>query len=309
MKRRPRLDSWFENLNDKMRNLNDYYFFVLVVDQGGFAQAARHSGLPKSTLATRVAALEAELGVRLIQRTSRRFTVTELGKDFYRHASAMLIEADAAEDVVKGRLAEPSGMVRITASVPTVQSVLAKVLVELAVAYPKIQISVHVTDRFVDMVQEGFDIALRDHFSPLPDSGLVQRRVATEDVQLVASPAYLAARGAPVRPQDLAQHDGLMNTMTSGPWRLESRTGEQVEVSLAPRMHADESSVLLRAAEAGLGIACLPHPMFSESLAAGRVQRVLPEWRAGSVTTTLLMPHRRGQLPSVRLVADAIVGQ
>lgn len=292
-----------------MRNLNDYYFFVLVVDQGGFAQAARHSGLPKSTLATRVAALEAELGVRLIQRTSRRFTVTELGKDFYRHASAMLIEADAAEDVVKGRLAEPSGMVRITASVPTVQSVLAKVLVELAVAYPKIQISVHVTDRFVDMVQEGFDIALRDHFSPLPDSGLVQRRVATEDVQLVASPAYLAARGAPVRPQDLAQHDGLMNTMTSGPWRLESRTGEQVEVSLAPRMHADESSVLLRAAEAGLGIACLPHPMFSESLAAGRVQRVLPEWRAGSVTTTLLMPHRRGQLPSVRLVADAIVGQ
>ena len=289
-----------------MRNLNDFYFFVLVVEQGGFAQAARHSGLPKSTLATRVAALEAELGVRLIQRTSRRFTVTELGQEFYRHAAAMLIEADAAEDVVKGRLAEPSGTVRVTASVPTVQTVLAKVLVDLAVAYPKVQVSVHVTDRFVDLVQEGFDIAVRDHFIPLPDSGLVQRRIATEGVYLVASPAYLAARGTPKQPQDLARHDGLMNTMTAGPWRLEDNSGGRAEVSLVPRMHADESTVLLRAAEAGLGIACLPQRMFRESLEAGRVQLVLPAWCAGTVTTTLLMPHRRGQLPSVRLVADAI---
>jgi DNA-binding transcriptional LysR family regulator len=290
-----------------MRNLNDYYFFVLVVEQGGFAQAARHSGLPKSTLATRVAALEAELGVRLIQRTSRRFTVTELGQEFYRHAAAMLIEADAAEDVVKGRLAEPSGTVRVTASVPTVQTVLAKVLVELAVAYPKIQVSVHVTDRFVDLVQEGFDIAVRDHFTPLPDSGLVQRRVGSEGVFLIASPAYLAARGTPLQPRELTRHDGLMNTMTAGPWRLENDAGGRAEVALQPRMHADESTVLLRAAEAGLGIACLPLHMCGEALQAGRVQLVLPEWRAGTVTTTLLMPHRRGQLPSVRLVADAIV--
>lgn len=289
-----------------MRNLNDYYYFVLVIEHGGFAQAARHSGLPKSTLSTRVAALEAELGVRLIQRSSRRFTVTELGHEFHRHASAMLIEANAAEDVVKGRLAEPSGSVRITASVPTVQEMLAEVLVELAVAHPKIQVSVHVTDRKVDMVQEGFDIAVRDHFAPLPDSGLVQRRVATDEVVLVASPAYLAARGSPPAPQDLARHEGLMSTMTGGAWRLESDAGLQAEVSLVPRMHADESSVLLRAAEAGLGIACLPQRIASEALRAGRVQRVLPAWRAGVVTTTLLIPHRRGQLPSVRLVADAI---
>ncbi|KQW87807.1 LysR family transcriptional regulator [Massilia sp. Root418] len=289
-----------------MRNLNDYFYFVLVVDQGGFAQAARHSGLPKSTLSTRLAALEAELGVRLIQRTSRRFTVTELGQEFYRHASAMLIEAQAAEDVVKGRLAEPSGAVRITASVPTVQTMLGEVLVELAVAHPRVQVSVHVTDRAVDLVQEGFDMAVRDHFAPLPDSGLVQRRVATECVLLVASAAYLAARAVPQVPQDLALHDGLMSTMHGGAWRLESDAGEQVEVRLAPRMHADESSVLLRAAEAGLGIACLPQRMVQASLEAGRVQRVLPGWRAGTVTTTLLMPHRRGQLPSVRLVADAI---
>lgn len=291
-----------------MRNLNDYYLFVQVVDHGGFAHAARHTGLPKSTLATRVATLETELGVRLIQRTSRRFSVTELGQEFYRHAAAMLIEADAAEDVVKGRLAEPSGTVRITASVPTVQTVLAQVLVDLAVAHPKIQVSLHVTDRFVDLVQEGFDIALRDHFSPLPDSGMVQRRVGSEPVLLIAAPAYLAARGTPQEPQDLVQHEGLMNTMTAGPWRLEHESGARAEVSLAPRLHADESTVLLRAAEAGLGIACLPLHMCRESLEAGRVQHVLPGWHAGIVTTTMLMPHRRGQLPSVRLVADAITG-
>ncbi len=292
-----------------MRNLNDYYFFVQVVEQGGFALAARHTGMPKSTLAKRVAALEAELGVRLIQRTSRRFTVTELGQQFYRHAAAMLIEADAAEDIVKGRLAEPSGTVRITASVPTAQGLLAKALVELAVAYPKIHVSLHVTDRFVDMVQEGFDIAVRNHFAPLPDSGLVQRRVASEPICLVASPAYLAARGTPRLPQDLQQHSGLISSMAGGPWRLESDNGVMVEVALTPRMHADESTVLLHAAQEGLGIACLPRHMCEAAIAAGRVQRVLPEWRAGTVTTTLLMPHRRGQLPSVRLVADAIVGE
>jgi DNA-binding transcriptional LysR family regulator len=289
-----------------MRNLNDYYFFVQVVVHGGFAQAARHIGAPKSTLAKRVAALEAELGVRLIQRTSRRFTVTELGQQFYRHAAAMLIEADAAQDVVKGRLAEPSGTVRITASVPTAQTLLAKVLVELAAAHPKVHVVLHVADRFVDMVQEGFDIALRDHFAPLPDSGLVQRRVAADPICLVASPGYLAARGTPQLPQDLAQHAGLIGSLAGGPWRLENDGGARAEAAPVPRMHADESTVLLRAVEEGLGIACLPQRMCAGAIAAGRVQRVLPDWNAGTVTTTLLMPHRRGQLPSVRLVADAI---
>jgi len=287
-----------------MRNLNDYDYFVQVVDHGGFAQAARHTGVPKSTLAKRVAALEAGLGVRLIQRTSRRFVVTELGQEFYRHASAMLIEAEAAENVVKGRMAEPSGVVRITASVPTVQLALADLPGDVALAYPRIRLAIHATDRFVDMVQEGFDIAVRDHFAPLPDSGLVQRRVATDPVLLVASPAYLMARGAPLSPQELAQHDGLMSSMAGGTWRLEG-VGS-VEAAPVPRMHADESTVLLRGAEAGLGIACLPQALCGDALRAGSLQRVLPGWTAGTVTTTLLMPHRRGQLPSVRAVAEVL---
>jgi len=289
-----------------MLNLNDLYYFVQVVDHGGFASASRLIGAPKSTLAKRVAALESDIGVRLIQRTSRRFAVTEIGQDFYRHASAMLIEAEAAENIVKGRLAEPSGIVRITASVPTAQHSLAEPLLELAHTYPKLQIALHATDRFVDLVQEGFDIAVRDHFAPLPDSGLVQRRVRSDPVYLVASPAYVERRGAPENPGDLTNHDGLVTYSSSGMWLLESETGEKAEGRPVSRMAADESTILLRAARAGFGIACLPLKLCRADLSSGALVKVLSAWTAGHVTTTLLMPHRRGQLPSVRAVADLL---
>ncbi|WP_338763605.1 LysR substrate-binding domain-containing protein [Massilia sp. METH4] len=285
-------------------NLNDLHYFVRVIDHGGFAAASRRLGIPKSTLAKRVSELERMLDVRLIQRSSRRFTVTEVGQEFYRHAAAMVIEAEAAEDVVQGRLAEPSGIVRITASIPTAQTVLRAPLVQLARDYPRLRVSLHATDRFVDIVQEGFDIAVRDHFAPLPDSNLVQRRIATDPVFLVAAPAYLAARGVPAHPRDLDSHDGAM--VSAAPWTLEAGHGEHYEARPSPVLYADESTVLLDAAGAGLGIACLPRRLCIDALSAGSVVRVLDGWTAGHVTTTLLLPSRRGQLPSVRVVADRI---
>lgn len=290
-----------------MRNLNDFIVFAHVVDHKGFAPAARALNVPKSTLSKRVAELEKTLGVRLINRTSRRFTVTEIGEDFYRHAAAMLIEAEAAEAVVKGRLAEPSGTVRITASVPTAQMMLADLLPPLALAYPKMRVMLHATDRFVDVVQEGFDIAVRDHFAPLPDSGMVQRRVATDAILLVASPAYLENRGHPRDPSDLSRHDGLLVSLTSEGWTMRNEAGVVVRVRPMPRFVADESDVLLSAAVSGLGITALPRKICRAEIEAGRLVRVLADWEAGSVTTTLLMPHRRGQLPSVRAVVDFIV--
>jgi DNA-binding transcriptional LysR family regulator len=288
-------------------NLNDLYLFVQVVDSRGFAPAARRLGMPKSTLSKRIAQLEQELGVTLVHRTSRSFTVTDIGADFYRHAAAMLIEAEAAEDVVKGRLAEPAGTVRITASIPSVQLTLADLLPDLALKYPKIQLVVHATDRFVDIVQEGFDIALRAHFAPLPDSDLVQRRLSVEPIYLVAAPGYLEQRGVPQHPTELTEHDGLPVSRTLPPWRLTSDAGEVVEVYAKPRLIADESVTLLRAAEAGLGIACLPRHLCRSALGAGRLAHVLTGWTAGSVTTTLLMPRRRGDLPAVRAVVNFLV--
>lgn len=289
-----------------MFNLNDAFYFVRVVDHGGFTAAARLTGIAKSTLAKRVGMLEAELGVRLIQRSSRRFSVTDAGKDFHRHAAAMLIEAETAENLVRGRMAEPSGVVRITASIPTAQSTLAQPLVELALAYPKLQVAIEASDRFVDLLQEGIDIAVRDHFGPLPDSGLLQRTIGSDPIFLVAAPAYLAAHGHPQAPAELATHRGLMSGLHAELWRLEHADGAAQDARPVPVFRANESSLLLAAAAAGLGIACLPRKLCLAALDAGSVERVLPDWNAGRVTTTLLMPHRRGQLPSVRLVADAL---
>jgi DNA-binding transcriptional LysR family regulator len=183
--------------------------------------------------------------------------------------------------LVKGRLAEPSGVVRITSSVPTAQFMLADVVVEAACLYPKLRIVVHATDRFVDIVQEGFDITVRDHFNPLPDSGLVQRRIATDPVYLIASPAYLRQRGEPREPADLAAHDALSTAPGSAVWKLENEVGERVEVQAPARFTADESTVLLRAAVAGLGIVSLPRKLCQSSLDSGELARVLPGWIAG----------------------------
>jgi DNA-binding transcriptional LysR family regulator len=289
-----------------MLNLNDLYFFVRVVDHKGFAAAARALNVPKSTLSKRVAALENDLQVRLIQRTSRSFVMTETGQAFYQHASAMLIEAEAAENVVKGRLAEPSGIVRLTASVTTAQLLLADLLPELARLYPKLQVVLHATDRFVDLIHEGFDIAVRDHSAPLPDSSLIQRRVGFEPFYLVASPDYLQRRGMPAQPEDLVGHDGLLiaPTAQAQTWALHEESGRTIDICPVPRFFANEPMTLLKAAITGLGIGCLPHGLCVPSIDIGALVRVLPAWQAVGMTTTLLISHRRGQLPSVRAAID-----
>lgn len=290
-----------------MLNLNDLKFFVAAIEHGGFAAAARRLGVPKSTVSKRVAELETALGARLILRTSRSFTLTETGRDFHEHARAALIEAEAAEDAVRSRASEPSGTVRITASVPTAQFDLAPHLPRLARLYPRLHLQLDVTDRFVDVVQEGYDIAVRSHFAPLPDSGLVQRRARVNPIVLVASPDYLAQRGTPDTPEALAQHDGLLTAPGATSWQLDDGQGRVLRVVPRPRMTANESIALLHAATAGLGITCLPAHMCRDALTAGTLQRVLPAWTAGHVTTTLVMPHRRGLLPGVRVTVEFLV--
>ncbi|MBB4114343.1 DNA-binding transcriptional LysR family regulator [Rhizobium sp. BK226] len=290
-------------------NLNDLHLFVQAVDSGSFTAAARHLGIPKSTVSKRVAELEGRLGVRLIQRTSRSFALTELGREFFQHAQASMIEAEMAEGIVRRHLAEPAGSVRLTASVPTAQFTLTEHLPALAARYPKLRLSVHVTDRFVDIVQEGFDIALRSHRGPLPDSALVQRKLASHPFLILASPDYISKHGQPRRPEELAEHATIMTSLTENQWRLYTDHGDEALVSLQSVMAADEPYVLMETAAAGLGITCLPTSVCRKALADGRLVRVLPEWTAGSIETTILMPHRRGQLPAVRAVVDFLAEQ
>lgn len=290
-----------------MLNLNDLYLFAQVVECRGFASASRHTGIPKATLSKRIAALEQQLDVRLIQRTSRSFLVTEIGLEFYRHAAAMLLEAAAAENVVRGRLSEPSGTVRISASVPTAQLLLTPLLPGFALKYPQVLINLEATDRFVDIVQEGFDLILRDHFAKLPDSGLVQRHVGVDPVCVVASPDYLREFGVPGSPEELSQHRGLLTGGSATTWTLRHKDKQQVSVTPIPRFIANDTTALLSALDLGLGVCCLPLSLCRTQLAAGRLMHLLPDWTAGSVTTTLLMPHRRGLLPAVRLAADFLI--
>ncbi|WP_105383597.1 LysR substrate-binding domain-containing protein [Neorhizobium alkalisoli] len=285
-------------------NLNDLNFFVQAVEHGGFSAAGRMLGVPKSTVSKRVAELESRLGVRLIQRTSRSFALTDLGREFLRHAQASVIEAEMAEAIVRTHLGEPSGIVRMTAAVPTAQFVLAEHLVELPARYPKLQLSLHVSDRFVDIVQEGFDIAVRSHQAPLPDSTLLQRKLATHAFFVVASPDYVRLHGEPRRPEDLAGHRAITAGLGDTRWQLTSQDGEEVQIAPTPVIAADEPMVMMKAAIAGLGVACLPTSVCQGTLTEGKLIRLLPAWTAGSITTTILMPHRRGQLPAVRAVVD-----
>ncbi|WP_198338892.1 LysR substrate-binding domain-containing protein [Lysobacter capsici] len=291
-----------------MLNLNDLVLFAAAVEHGGFAAASRRLGVPKSTLSKRVAALEDDLGVRLIHRTSRSFTLTDTGRDFYEHARAALIETEAAENSVRRRVAEPSGKVRISCGVPTAQDYLAEHLPVLARKYPRMHVQVDVSDRRVDLVQEGYDIAVRSHFAPLPDSGLIQRQALVEDIVLVAAPMYLAEYGLPSGPLELSEHDALLTGQAGGEaWQLTRSDGAQMQVEPRARMTANEGRVLRASAVAGLGITVLPERMCRAELGNGQLLRVLPEWTAGRVTTTLLVPHRRGQLPSVRATVEFLL--
>lgn len=294
-------------------DLNDFYFFVHVVDRGGFTAAGRTLNIPKSTLSHRMQQLESELGVRLLSRTSRRFGMTEAGEDFYRHASAMLQEAELAETSVRHRLAEPTGTVRCTAGVATMQFALADVIADFLLAHPKVNVVAHAADRTVDIVGENYDVAIRAHSDPLPDSNLVQRTLAPVPWFLFAGSAYVAAHGAPETPDDLARHPSLFMTRTnvSPAWRLRHASGgkDEVVMPLAPRLQSDDMVGLRQAAIKGLGIVALPSYIGRSAVHAGALVRVLPDWIAGDATITALMPCRKGMLPSVRVFLDHLAAE
>lgn len=290
-----------------MIDLNDIFLFAKVVEHQGITAAARVLDLPKSSISRRLQALEASLGARLIQRTSRRFVITEIGAEFHRHALAMLVEAEAAEHAVRSRASEPSGTIRFTCSVAVAQLVLAQLIPRFMATYPQVRIVEHATNRQVDPVHEGFDMCLRAHSDPLPSSSLVQRTLAQIPWFLFASPTYLARKGTPGAPQDLAGHDAIaLGSQEQGVWRLRDvRHADQVHtVPFSPALLSDDMATLKAAACAGVGIVALPGYVGRAEVGCGQLVRVLPQWVAGVATLSLLMPSRRGLLPSVRTFAD-----
>ncbi|MCY0854731.1 LysR substrate-binding domain-containing protein [Cupriavidus sp. D39] len=290
-----------------MLDLNDVYYYAKVVEHRGITAAALALDKPKSSISRRILALEASLGARLIQRTSRKFVVTEIGAEFHRHALAMLIEAEAAESVVRYRMAEPSGTIRFTCSVAFAQLALAELMPQFIATYPHVRVVQHATNRQVDPVQENFDICVRAHAEPLPSSSLVQRHLAHIPWYLFADPGYLARKGMPGEPNELCGHHGvaLGGAQESHSWRL-SRVcdPDTVAVPFTPSLLSDDMVTLKAAACAGLGIVALPGYAGRGEVERGHLVRVLPQWTAGVATLSLLMPSRRGLLPSVRAFSE-----
>ncbi|WP_091238526.1 LysR substrate-binding domain-containing protein [Aquimonas voraii] len=289
-----------------MHDLNDLQYFALVVEHGGFSKAERASGMPKSRLSRRITALEDSLGARLLQRSTRRFAVTDLGQSVYRHARAMLDEAQAAREVVERQSAVPRGLVRLSAPVAIAQRQLALLLPEFLERYPEVRVQLHVSNRRVDLINEGIDVALRVRTRLNDDGSLILRSFAQINEFLVASPRYLDRSGRPRHPVDLAAHACLSMSEEPGQqrWELHGPEGAIERVDFQPRLMAHDFPVLREVAAAGHGIALLPETVCADLLGNGALERVLPDWSLPQGIFHAVFPSRSGLLPSIRALID-----
>ncbi len=289
-----------------MQDLNDLLYFAEVVDNGGFAAAGRVLGLPKSRLSRRVAELETRLGVRLLQRTTRKLSLTAVGEQFHRHCVAMRDNAQAAADTVAQAQTEPRGTIRIACPVTLAQTTLGPILPRFLAQYPQVRIDLRVSNRPVDLVEEGFDLALRVRPS-LDDSGsLVVKNFGLTKTLLVASPALVLRQG---QPQSWEQLQSLDTVTMSAPgdrttWQLLGPDGQAQTLSHQPRYVADDLLTLKFAVLAGVGMCPLPDYMCVNEINAGQLVEVLPGWAPCPGIFHAVFPSRRGLVPAVRKLLD-----
>jgi len=291
-----------------VRDLNDLYFFAKVADFGSYTAAAKALGLQTSKLSRRIAALEGELGVRLINRTTRRLSLTEAGKTFHRHCLALLDEAQAAKDAMTQLLGSPQGLVRISCPNGLLQGGVAEILARFLANHPRVRVALDATNRRVDVVDEGLDIAIRVRKPPLEDSDLAMRAFGHDEVILVASPELIAAHGKPQTLEDI----GRMPTLSMGSadehstWRFVGMDGEPAELTHSPLLRTDDLFTLRRAALLGIGAVLVPHLIVAKDLARGALIRLLPSLKAHTGLMHAIFPSRRGMVPAVRSLLDSL---
>jgi len=289
-----------------MQDLNDMLYFAEVVDRGGFAAAGRTLGLPKSRLSRRVAELEARLGVRLLQRTTRKLSVTAVGDLYHRHCVAIREEAQAAAEAVAHAQTEPRGTIRIACPVTLAQTTLGPLVPRFLQRHPLVSIDMRVSNRAVDLVEEGFDLALRVR-PTLEDSGsLVIKNFGYSCGILVASPHQLERQGRPATPQELARLDTVSMSAIDGraSWQLLGPGGATYALTHRPRYVADDLQTLKYAVLAGVGICVIPDYMCREELQRGELVPALPLWGPRPGIFHAVFPSRRGLVPAVRTFLD-----
>jgi DNA-binding transcriptional LysR family regulator len=287
-----------------MHDFNDLQFFVAVVLNRGFSAAARVLGVPKSRMSRRVALLEERLGVRLLDRTTRGLSLTQVGQQVFEHARAAIIEAEAAEEAALRMQSEPRGLVRLSCPLG-LQGAIAGPLPGFLASHPQLRVQCIATNRRVDLIQEGVDVAIRVRERLDTDADLQVKRIGVSRRILVASPNLLATADVPKSPADLANFPVLnQEEQSGGTWHLTAENGETASVLVEPRLASGSFDILMSAVCQGAGITLLPARYCQDALATGELVRVLPEWSGADGILHLVFASRRGMLPSVRAVID-----
>ena len=290
-----------------MDQLTGLVAFARVVEANGFTAAAGRLGLSKAAVSKQVARLEDRLGVRLLHRSTRRLHLTEAGRDFYERARRIMAEVEEAEHAASSQQESPRGLLRVNAPVSFGVSHLAPVLARFMRRWPELRVEMVLSDRLIDLIEEGFDLAVR--VAALPDSSLVARRLCAARQVVCAAPAYLAEHGRPRAPRDLARHDCLIYSYlsTGDEWRFLDADGNPFGVRVAGRLRANNGDALRHAAVAGLGILYVPEFLVAAELASGTLRPVLEEWRTPDGAVHAVYPPGRPVGAKLRVFVDFLV--
>ena len=294
-----------------MEDLNDLVLFASVVTHGSFSSAARALGIPKSRVSRRVADLEARLGVRLLQRSTRAVHVTDVGSAFYAHCETMTQAARAALEVAEHAGEKPSGRLRVSCPVGVSSLFLAPVIPRFLRAHPDVRLELDVTNRRVDVIGEGYDVALRVR-STLDDSNLIVRTFGVSDQVLVASPEFVAEHGPFDTPESLHGVAGLWLGTLSGErsrWRLTAPDGAAVEIECQPVLATDDLRLLGLSAIGGVGVGRLPYNVCAEALQEGRLVQLLADYKLQTHQFHAVFPSRRGLVPAVRAFIELLAAE
>ncbi len=284
-------------------DLNDIVVFTKVVETKSFTGAAEALGLPKSTVSRKLAQLEERLGVRLVQRTTRKLALTEIGEAYYERCSSIVADIAAAEQLVTDMQSTPRGRLRVTASVDFSTRFLGEIVAAFLAEHPEINVELEATDRVVDLIEDGFDLAVR--FGQMPESTLIARKLCSLHVILCASPDYLARRGTPTHVEELDEHDHVLFTPSSRnqTWTLVN-DDQSYEFGRPARLATNNYGAVVDVARAGGGIAAISEFMVTDEIQSGALVRVLPEWQTRPTDVHAVYPARQNVPPRLALFLE-----
>ncbi|MGH8782509.1 LysR family transcriptional regulator [Paraburkholderia sp.] len=296
-------------MNIDSHNLNDLMYFSQVVEHGGFSAAERVLGISKSRLSRRLTELEASLGVRLLQRSTRKLALTEAGQLFYQHCQAMLQEARTAVNVVQQLRASPRGTVRVSVPVTLSQTMMAQILPEFMHRYPEVRIVMRVTNRVVDLFEDSVDVALRVRSEPPENANIVVRPLWRTQQMLVGAPSLLNQHAPPMQPADLTHFETLDTPTGDGRhvFNLIAPDGARHAHEHEPRLVSADLIAILEVVLAGIGIAALPEMMYGAALRSGQLSPVMPGWTLPTPQLYAVFLSRQGMVPAVRSFIDYLV--